>query len=117
MKTLTETQFAQLEGKTKSSPVVEVDEEMNTQTQPMPLPETALERRYTAAMTVIERDYKRIHDVLKSFWGHRDFGDYIRQLIMSGGDGMGQNRIGFKRETVAAMMVLNELHETQHGNA
>lgn len=102
MKTYSETQFGLLG-----------DEEMDTLTQPMPLHEMPVERRLPEALKVIERDYKRIHDVIQSSWGHREFGDFIRQLIMSGGDGMGQSRVGFKREVVTAMFVLSDLHDAQ----
>jgi hypothetical protein len=77
-----------------------------------PDPQT-LEQRFQTSMQIIARDYPRIHGAIASSWGHRECSRYIQNLILSGGDGMGNNRVGFKVGTVAALMLLDELHDTQ----
>jgi hypothetical protein len=82
-------------------------------TEPVtPDPQT-LEQRFQTSMQIIARDYPRIHSAIESSWGHRECSRYIQELILSGGDGMGNSRVGFKVGTVAALMLLDELHDTQ----
>lgn len=69
--------------------------------------------RIDREMATISAHHERIAKAIKLFWGHRDCVEYIQELILSGGDGFGQARIGFKREVVAAFMNLIELHEVK----
>jgi hypothetical protein len=82
-------------------------------TRPMSLDELPRLARIEREMAVITAHHERIAKAIQMFWGHRDCVEYIQQLILSGGDGVGKARIGFKREVVAALMRLIELHEVQ----
>ena len=73
------------------------------------------QQRFQNSMGIISRDYPRIHETIQSMWGHPECSPYIQNLILSGGDGMGNSRVGFKLGTVAALMLLDELHDTQFG--
>ncbi|MFM2275427.1 MAG: hypothetical protein RL211_1299 [Pseudomonadota bacterium] len=73
----------------------------------------AHQQRLKNSMSIIERDYPRIHAAIESLWGQPQCSAYIQRLILSGGDGMGNHRVGFKLGTVAALMLLDELHHTQ----
>ena len=66
-------------------------------------------------MGIVGRDYPRIHTTIESLWGQPESSTYIQNQILSGGDGMGNSRVGFKLGTVAALMLLDELHDTQFG--
>jgi hypothetical protein len=64
-------------------------------------------------MAVIRAHHERIAKAINIFWGHRDCVEYLQQLILSGGDGDGKARIGFKHEVVAALINLISLHEVR----
>lgn len=80
-------------------------------TRPMSLDELPRLARIERELAVISTHHERIAKAIQLFWGHKDCVEYIQELILSGGDGFGQARIGFKREVVAALMSLIELHE------
>jgi hypothetical protein len=69
------------------------------------------ERKKRDAMELLKRDHKRIHDAIELMWGERECSIHIQRLMMSGGDGMGKNRVGFKVETVAALLALSDLND------
>ncbi|WP_157979377.1 hypothetical protein [Rhodoferax ferrireducens] len=69
--------------------------------------------RIEQELATITAHHERIAKAIQLFWGHKDCVDYIQKLILSGGDGSGKARIGFKREVVAALMNLIELHEVK----
>jgi hypothetical protein len=73
------------------------------------------EQRLQNSIGIIGRDYPRIRDTIQAMWGHPECSPYIQNLILCGGDGMGNSRVGFKLGTVAALMLLDELHDTQFG--
>ena len=75
----------------------------------------ALNQRKDAALQIVELHHHRIANTIRSLWGHKECSDYISKLILSGGDGMGQSRIGFNQDAALAMMVLSELHDTFFG--
>lgn len=83
------------------------------ETRPMSLDELPPLVRIERQMAIITKHHERIAKSIQMFWGHKDCVEYIQQLILSGGDGFGQTRIGFKREVVAALMSLIELHKIQ----
>ena len=83
---------------------------------PAPVAAPTPQQRLQTSLQVIARDYPRIHNNIESMWGHRDCSPYIQSLILGGGDGMGKSRVGFKVNTVAALMLLDELHDLQFGN-
>ena len=80
-------------------------------TRPMPLHERPLQARIDAEMAVIAEHHIRIALAIEKFWGHRDCVEYLRTLIMSGGDSEGRARVGFKSEVVSALMNLVALHQ------
>lgn len=86
-------------------------EEEEIATRPMPLHELPREVGIENAMALIARHHERIAKAITVFWGSRDCVEYIEQLIMSGGDGLGRTRIGFKPEVVSALMSLISLHQ------
>ena len=80
-------------------------------TRPMPLHELPRQVGIDLAMEVIAKRHIRIAKAIETFWGTRDCVEYIQKLIMSGGDGFGNARVGFKPEVVSAMMSLISLHQ------
>lgn len=99
------------------------------QTVPLPIMEDGMpirpeqlqrlsgDQRKDAALQIVELHHNRIANTIRSLWGHKECSDYISKLIMSGGDGMGQARIGFNQDAALAMMVLSDLHDKQFGPA
>ncbi len=86
-------------------------EEEEVKTRPMPLHELPRQVGIDNAMAVIATHHERVAKAIIAFWGTRDCVEYIEQLVLSGGDGMGRNRIGFKPEVVSALMNLITLHQ------
>jgi hypothetical protein len=80
-------------------------------TRPMSMLELPRQARIEHEMAIISAHHERIAKAIKMFWGHRDCVEYLQQLILSGGDGAGRTRIGFKHEVLTALMNLIELHE------
>jgi hypothetical protein len=89
--------------------------DFNEPTQPMPLQEKPAAQRLDDSLRIIERHHKRIANTIRDLWGYKECSTYVNKLIMSGGDGMGQARIGFNQEAVAAMLVLTDLHDEEFG--
>lgn len=83
--------------------------------QPVPLTERTTEQRREDALQLVELHHHRIANTIRTLWGHKECSDYISKLIMGGGDGMGQARIGFNQEAAHAMMVLSDLHDALFG--
>jgi hypothetical protein len=48
---------------------------------------------------------------IRMFWGSRDCVEYMQKLVLSGGDGFGNARVGFKPEVVTALMSLITMHK------
>ena len=89
----------------------------NAPTQPMGLEEMTPERRKDAALAVVETHHQRIAHTIRTLWGYKECSVYINKLIMNGGDGMGQARIGFNQDAVEAMLALADIHDTIYGAA
>lgn len=85
------------------------EEEMDT--RPMPLHELPRQVGIDNAMALIAKHHERIAKAITIFWGTRDCVEYIEQLILSGGDGLGRTRIGFKPEVVSALLSLISMHQ------
>lgn len=90
-------------------PIDWVEEELST--RPLPLHELPRQVGIDNALGIIERRHARIANAIRMFWGTRDCVEYIQKLIMSGGDGFGHARVGFKPEVVTALMSLATLHQ------
>ncbi len=89
-------------------------EQEEISTRPMPLHELPHQAGVDRALDVIAARHQRIVDAVKAFWGTKDCVPYMEKLIMSGGDGLGHTRVGFKPEVVTALMSLISLHQTEH---
>lgn len=98
-----------------TEPSASLDLNLDVPTQPLGLTEMGSAQRMAAALEVVELHHHRIATTLRSLWGYKECGAYINKLIMNGGDGMGQARVGFNQEAVDAMMVLADLHDTEFG--
>ena len=85
-------------------------EDEDLPTRPMPLHERPLQARIDSEMAVIAEHHMRIAQAVEKFWGHHDCVEYLERLILNGGDGMGQNRVGFKPAVLSALMNLVALH-------
>ena len=85
--------------------------EEDLKTRPMPLHELPRQVGIDLAMEVIAKRHERIANAIKTFWGTRDCVEYIQKLVMNGGDGFGNARVGFKPEIVSAMLSLISLHQ------
>jgi hypothetical protein len=99
---------------TKADPLAPV-EDVYVATEPMGLEEKSSDQRKTEALAVVEMHHHRIANTIRTLWGYKECSIYISKLIMNGGDGMGQARIGFNQDAAQAMMVLAELHDAQFG--
>ena len=77
-----------------------------------PLPQT-IGQRFKRAMGVVQTDFPRIHDAIKSMWGTKHCTKYLQTLILNGGSGDDKKntRVGFKVDTFTALMMLYEMHD------
>ncbi|MEI8169969.1 MAG: hypothetical protein WCG50_09850 [Rhodoferax sp.] len=91
--------------------LIDIDDFMDT--RPMSLAEIPRQARIDRQMEIIGAHHERIRKAIEIFWGHRDCVEYLQQLILNGGDGVGNARIGFKHQVLAALITLTELHEVQ----
>ena len=83
-------------------------------TQPMALYDLPLDYRIDGEIARIGKYHERIAKAIKTFWGHRDCVEYIQKLVLSGGDGAGHSRMGFKNEVMSSLISLIALHEQQY---
>lgn len=90
-----------------------IQNEEEVPTRPMGLHELPRPIRIEHEMAIIRAHHERIAKAIDVFWGHRDCVEYLQQLILSGGDGAGKTRVGFKHEVLAALITLTGLHEVQ----
>ena len=81
-------------------------------TRPMPLHELPRQVRFDHEMAIVSAHHPRIFKAINVFWGHKDCVEYLQKLILSGGDGFGNARVGFKREVLSALINLLALHES-----
>ena len=88
-------------------------EEEELSTRPMPLHELPRQVGIDNALAIIDQQHERIGKSIRIFWGSRDCVEYLQKLVMSGGDGMGKVRIGFKPEVVTALLSLITLHQVE----
>ncbi len=91
-------------------PPLKWEEEMQD-TRPMPLHELPRQVGIDNAMAIVAQRHERIAKAITVFWGSQDCVEYMEKLVMSGGDGFGNARIGFKPEVVSAIMSLISLHQ------
>lgn len=89
--------------------------DLDLPTQPMGLEDATPVQRMKTALVIVELHHHRIANIIRTLWGYKECSVYINKLIMNGGDGMGQARIGFNPEAADAMMVLADLHDAEFG--
>jgi hypothetical protein len=82
-------------------------------TRPMPLHELPRQANIDRAMAVIGQHHERVAKAIQAIWGTPDCVEYIEKLVLSGGDGFGKARVGFKPEVVSALLNLASLHEVK----
>jgi hypothetical protein len=92
-------------------------EEEALSTRPLPLHELPAQVGIDMAMAVIDKHHARIGNAIRMFWGTRDCVDYMQKLVLSGGDGLGHARVGFKPEVVTALMSLITMHKSDASSA
>jgi hypothetical protein len=107
--------MAELQAHAKTAPMPFPD--LDTPTAPMGLEELSPAQRKAAALEVVELHHHRIANTIRTLWGYKECSVYINKLIMNGGDGMGNARIGFNQEAADAMMTLADLHDAEFGPA
>lgn len=86
-------------------------------TQPMGLEGPSPAQRAAEALDTVELFHHRIATTIRNLWGYKECSLYINKLIMNGGDGMGQDHVGFNAEAAQAMLVLADLHDQMFGSA
>ncbi|MBA3059409.1 MAG: hypothetical protein KJ614_01455 [Gammaproteobacteria bacterium] len=86
-------------------------DEADESTRPMPLQELPRQVQIDHEMEKIRARHPRIASAIEMFWGHKDCVEYLQQLILNGGDGVGRARVGFKLEIMEAFMHLINLHD------
>ncbi len=91
--------------------------ELDMPTVPMGLEDATPAQRKVAALDIVELHHHRIANTIRTLWGYKECSVYINKLIMNGGDGMGNARIGFNQEAADAMMVLADLHDAEFGTS
>lgn len=79
-------------------------------TTAMSLEEMPTQARIEHELAIIGRHHERIAKAIRLFWGHKGCVEYMEELILNGGDGAGNNRVGFKLEVVSALINLSSLH-------
>lgn len=80
-------------------------------TRPLPLHDWPLQARIDREMAVIRQYHERVAKSIDTFWGHPDCVEYIQKLILNGGDGFGNMRVGFRREVLASLINLTSFHD------
>jgi hypothetical protein len=85
--------------------------EDDTATRPVPLHEIPMQARIDREMAVVNQHHERIGKAIAVFWGHADCMEYMQKLVMSGGDGLGKAKVGFRPDVLAALISLISLHD------
>jgi hypothetical protein len=98
-----------------SKPIAATPAETEVSTAPMGLDEMSMDQRKDRALEVVELHHRRIANTIRTLWGYKECSIYINKLIMAGGDGMGQSRVGFNQDAVQAMLALSDIHDAQFG--
>lgn len=87
------------------------EEEVKPVAQEVPLHELSKQQRIDRQIAVIEQFHPHIAKGLKLMWNYRECVEYMEKLVLSGGDGAGKSRVGFRVEVLSALMDLTSLHE------
>lgn len=87
------------------------EEEVKPVAQETPLHELSKQQRIDRQIAIIEQYHPHIAKGLKLMWGYKECVEYMEKLVLSGGDGAGKSRVGFRVEVLSALMDLTSLHE------
>jgi hypothetical protein len=90
------------------------DEEQFENTRPMGLDELPRQHQIDRELDVVRTYHDRISRAIDVFWGHKDCVAYLETLILNGGDGFGNARIGFRKEVMSALLNLVRLHQEEY---
>lgn len=93
------------------TPYIEPEEETPEPVRTTPLHELSKQQRIDRQIALIEQYHAHIAKGLKLMWGYKECVEYMEKLVLSGGDGVGKSRIGFRVEVLSALMDLTSLHE------
>lgn len=93
------------------TPLVETEEEAPQPVRETPLHELSKQQRIDRLIARIDQYHPHIAKGLRLMWGYKECVEYMEKLVVSGGDGVGKNRIGFRVEVLSALMDLISLHE------
>jgi hypothetical protein len=88
-------------------------QEQDQITRPMALDELPRQAQIDHQMAIIRTHHERIAKAIDVFWGHKDCVEYLQKLIMNGGDGFGNARIGFRSEVMSALLRLVSLQQDE----
>jgi len=82
-------------------------------TRPMSLHEFSEQVQVDRDLAIINKRHERVAKSIKMFWGHSDCAEYLQSLILSGGDGFGNARVGFTQEVMTALIDLARLNDSR----
>ena len=88
-----------------------VHEPEDQTTRPVPLQEWPRQARIDHELAIVRQHHERITKAVEAFWGREECAEYLNRLILSGGDGFGKIRVGFRQEVLSALLNLLSLHE------
>ena len=94
----------------KLTPHIE-EEEATPVIRETPLHELSKQQRIDRQIAQIEQFHPHIAKGLKLMWGYTECVEYMQKLVLSGGDGAGRSRVGFRIEVLGALIDLVSLHE------
>lgn len=93
------------------TPHLEEEEEAKPLIHKTPLHELSKQQRIDRQIAIIEQFHPHIAKGLTLMWGYKECVEYMEKLVLSGGDGAGRSRVGFRVEVLSALMDLTSLHE------
>ena len=76
-----------------------------------PLHEMSKQERIDRQIALVDQYHPHIAKGIKMMWGYKECVDYLDKLVLSGGDGAGKVRVGFRLEIMSALIDLSTLHE------
>lgn len=89
----------------------EVEEQSKPQVHETPLHELSKQQRIDRQIAIVDQFHPHIAKGLRLMWGYKECVEYMEKLVLSGGDGAGKSRVGFRVEVLSGLMDLTSLHE------
>lgn len=93
------------------TPYIEPEEKMPRPVHPTPLHQLSKQQRIDRQIALIDQYHAHIAKGLRLIWGNKECEEYMDKLVISGGDGVGHSRVGFRVEVLSALLDLISLHE------